>query len=233
MAKRGRKKKRKLIIIDDHTLVRDSLVRLINEERDLQVVDSSSSGEDLLASIEKNEPDLILLDIELPEQNGLALGRQILAAYPKQKLIFLTMHRHEEYALRGLRAGAAGYMLKTVEVEELLSGIRKVLDGDTYITQEISDRIARYVARNGSSQAYTNLSEREFQVLRGLATGKSCRELSDEFELSVKTIYTYRKRLLDKLNLENDIDLLRYVLRHNLLAGENEPLLIYNDTNQK
>jgi DNA-binding NarL/FixJ family response regulator len=124
-------------------------------------------------------------------------------------------------------------MLKTVEVEELLSGIRKVLDGDTYITQEISDRIARYVARNGSSQAYTNLSEREFQVLRGLATGKSCRELSDEFELSVKTIYTYRKRLLDKLNLENDIDLLRYVLRHNLLAGENEPLLIYNDTNQK
>ena len=226
MAKRGRKRKRKLIIIDDHTLVRDALVRLINEETDLQVVASSGEGDDLVTLVEKHTPDLVLLDIELPNNNGLSLGRSLLTTHPKQKLMFLTMHRHEEYALRGLRAGAAGYLLKTVEAEELLQAIRTVLEGDTYITREISDRIARYVARNGSSQAYTNLSEREFQVLRGLATGKSCRELSEEFDLSVKTIYTYRKRLLDKLNLENDIDLLRYVLRHNLLAGENEPMLM-------
>ncbi len=136
------------------------------------------------------------------------------------------MHRHEEYALRGLRAGATGYLLKTVEAEELLEAIRTVIEGETYITREILARIAVYTANNKHSQAYTNLSEREFQVLRGLATGKSCRELSDEFDLSVKTIYTYRKRLLDKLKLKNDIDLLRYVLRHNLLAGESEPMLM-------
>lgn len=225
-AKRGRKKKRRIVFVDDHTLVRDALVRLINDETDLQVVAESSDGTDLEELVEKHEPDLVLLDIELPNLNGLSLGKDLLQQYPRQKLMFLTMHRHEEYALRGLKAGATGYLLKTVDADELLRAIRDVLDGKTYITREISDKIAFYVANNGSNQAHTQLSEREFQVLRGLANGKSCRELSDEFELSVKTIYTYRKRLLDKLNLENDIDLLRYVLRNNLLAGENEPMLL-------
>ena len=213
-----------MIIVDDHTLVRDALERIINDESDLQVVASSGDGESLHSLVEKHSPDLVLLDIELPNSNGLALGRNLLTTYPKQKLMFLTMHRHEEYALRGLRAGAAGYLLKTVSANELIEAIRSILEGETYITREVSDRIARYVARNGNSQAYTNLSEREFQVLRGLAAGKSCQELSEEFELSVKTIYTYRKRLLDKLNLERDIDLLRYALRHNLLVGESEPI---------
>jgi DNA-binding NarL/FixJ family response regulator len=119
--------------------------------------------------------------------------------------------------------GAQGYLLKTSEGNELLDAIRAVSSGGTFITREISDRIARHVARNGGQQAFTQLSEREFQVLRGLALGKSCKELAEEFNLSVKTIYTYRTRLLEKLELKNDIDLLRYVLRHNLLSGDDEP----------
>lgn len=226
MAKKARKNSRTILFVDDHTLVREALVKIINAESDLEVVAVSSHGEDLEDLIKKHDPELVLLDIELPNSNGLTLGREVMINHPKIKLMYLTMHRHEEYALRALRTHAAGYMLKTVSTAEFLEGIRMVLDGQTYLTREISDRIARYVARNGSNQAYTNLSEREFQVLRGLAMGKSCRELSDEFELSVKTIYTYRNRLLDKLNLDNDIDLLRYALRHNLLAGENDPLMV-------
>lgn len=224
--KKGRKKLRKLIFVDDHTLVREALTLIINAEPDIQVAAVSSDGEDLEELIAKHDPDLVLMDIELPNSNGLTLGRDLKVNHPNIKLLYLTMHRHEEYALRALRTQADGYMLKTVGTAEFLQGIRMILDDETYLTREISDRIARYVARNGSNQAYTNLSEREFQVLRGLAMGRSCRELSDEFQLSVKTIYTYRNRLLDKLNLDNDIDLLRYALRHNLLAGENDPLMV-------
>lgn len=224
--KKGRKKLRKLIFVDDHTLVSEALTLIINAEPDIQVAAVSSDGEDLEELIAKHDPDLVLMDIELPNSNGLTLGRDLKVNHPNIKLLYLTMHRHEEYALRALRTQADGYMLKTVGTAEFLQGIRMILDDETYLTREISDRIARYVARNGSNQAYTNLSEREFQVLRGLAMGRSCRELSDEFQLSVKTIYTYRNRLLDKLNLDNDIDLLRYALRHNLLAGENDPLMV-------
>ncbi len=229
MAKRGRKKKAKVIVVDDHTLVRDSLVKIINESPDLQVVASTGKGEDLLPLVESHKPDVVLLDIELPDRNGLFLGRRLLSKYPSVKLIFLTVHRHEEYARRGLSIGARGYLMKTVNAEELLNFIRKVLEGKYAISPEISERLALYNARHKGENAYDELSTREFEVLKGLAEGKSCRELADEFELSVKTIYTYRKRLLDKLNLKNDIELLRYVLRHNLLTGENRPIKVENE----
>lgn len=224
MARRSKSDKKTVIVVDDHNLVRDAIVQMINSQKDLYVVAATGDGEELMGLINEHKPDLVLLDIELPTRSGLTVARDMFIRYPKQKLIFMTMHKHEEYALRGLRVGASGYVLKTSEGQELLEAIRAVIAGETYITRDISDRIARHVARNSGKQAYAQLSDREFQVLRGLAIGKSCKELSDEFDLSVKTIYTYRTRLLEKLDLKNDIDLLRYVLRHSLLTGEHDPL---------
>lgn len=222
MGRPGRTRKIRVMLVDDHTLFHEALKGLVNAEKDMQVVASAENGDDAQDVMNKYKPDVVLLDIELPDRSGLECARDLQMEYPKTNIVFLTMHKHEEYALRGLRAGAQGYLLKTCPPEELLNAIREVYNGETYITREISDRIARHVARNGGRQAFTQLSEREFQVLRGLALGKSCKELAEEFALSVKTIYTYRTRLLDKLELKNDIDLLRYVLRHNLLSGEEE-----------
>ncbi len=229
MAKRGRKKKFKVVVVDDHTLVRDSLVRIINESPDLQVVASTGKGEELMGLVETHKPDIVLLDIELPDRNGLFLGRKLLSKYKNVKLVFLTVHRHEEYARRGLSIGAKGFLMKTVTAEELLNALRRVLEGDYAISPEISQRLALYNAKHKGEHAYDELSTREFEVLKGLAEGKTCRELADEFDLSVKTIYTYRKRLLDKLNLKNDIELLRYVIRHNLLTGENRLMELDGD----
>jgi len=226
MAEKAKGKKMKVMVIDDHILVRDAVINLINADKDFQVVETSSTGAGVLDLAKKHAPEVVLMDIELPDTSGLKVAQELLAELPKLKVIFLTMHRHEEYALRGLRIGAQGYLLKTSDSAELLEALHQVAAGGTFITRDISDRIARHVARNGGKQAYTHLSDREFQVLRGLAMGKSCKELAEEFGLSVKTIYTYRTRLLEKLELKNDIDLLRYVLRHNLLAGEDSPVLL-------
>ena len=216
----------KVIVVDDHTLVREAIVRLIDSEKDLRVMAATGDGDAVQGLIKKHNPDVVLMDIELPAGSGLLVVRELLNDFPKLRVVFLTMHRHEEYALRGLRAGAQGHLLKTSQPHELPAALREVARGGTYITREVSDRIARHVARNGGKQAFSQLSDREFQVLRGLAMGKSCKELAEEFALSVKTIYTYRTRLLEKLELKNDIDLLRYVLRHDLLSGEDEPLPI-------
>ena len=228
MSDKAAKKKIRVVLVDDHTLVRDALIRLLESDKDIQVVAGGGTAAEAQSLVEKHKPDVLIMDIELPDQNGLVAGRDLLLENPKLNVIFLTMHHHEEYALRGLRAGAQGYLLKTSSPQELIEAVRSVSVGGTYITREISDRIARHVARNGGQHAFTQLSEREFQVLRGLAMGKSCKELAEEFALSVKTIYTYRTRLLEKLALKNDIDLLRYVLRHNLLAGEEEPMPLSN-----
>lgn len=214
----------RVLVVDDHTLVREAIINLVDAEDDLEVIAATDDADEALGMVGKMKPDVVILDIELLGRSGLVVGKEIHEEYPKSKLIFLTMHRHEEYALRGLRVGAQGYILKTSQPYELLEAVREVSKGGTYITREISDRIARHVARNGGRHAFTQLSEREFQVLCGLAMGRSCKELADQFMLSVKTIYTYRTRLLEKLELNNDIDLLRYVLRHNLLAGKEEGL---------
>lgn len=223
MTDKGVKKKIKVVLVDDHTLVREALVRLIDAEKDIQVVATSGDGDETAELIEKHKPDVVVLDIELPKRSGLSVAAELMEKNPKQKLILLTMHRHEEYALRGLRLGVQGYLLKSSDLSELLDAIRRVSDGGSFITREISDRIARHVARNGGNHAYEQLSDREFQVLRGLAQGKSCKELADEFNLSVKTIYTYRTRLLEKLELKNDIDILLYVQRHELMPADETP----------
>lgn len=217
-------KKVKVLVVDDHTLVRETMIQTINNEKDLMVVASTGDGSEVASLIKKNDPDVVLMDIELPSGSGLTLAQDLYEKFPKLQIVFVTMHRHEEYALRALRIGAQGYVLKTSTSAELVDALRSVAAGTTYIAREVSDRIARNVARNGGNQAYSQLSDREFQVLRGLATGLSCGELAKKFDLSVKTIYTYRTRLLEKLDVKNDIDLLRYVLRNNLLVGEDVPL---------
>lgn len=227
MAQRTNSSKQKtIIVVDDHTLVRDAVVQMINFSEDLTVVAATSDGRELIGLVKEHRPDLIILDIELPNKNGLALTKEITSQYPKQKILLLTMHQNEEYAIRGLKAGACGFILKTTNGEGLLEAIRDVLKGETYISEDVSGRIAKHHVRFDGKLAHSNLSEREFQVLRGIAMGKSCQELSEEFDLNVKTIYTYRTRILEKLNLDpkNDISLLQYALRHSLLVGEHAPL---------
>lgn len=224
--KKKAKSKKTIIVVDDHTLVRDAIVQMLNMSKDFEVIAATSDGSELLDLVKEHRPNLIILDIELPIKNGLTLTKEIIAAYPKQKILLLTMHNNEEYAIRGLKAGASGFILKTTDGLGLLGAINDVLRGETFISDGISGRIAKHHVRFDGREAHSNLSEREFQVLRGIAMGKSCQELSEEFDLNVKTIYTYRTRILEKLNLEpkNDVSLLRYALRHNLLVGEYAPL---------
>lgn len=211
----GRKADKRIIVVDGHTLVRDALVHLLNKTKGLRVVASSDKGADLDGLVEEHDPDLVLLSVELPDGSGITFGQELLS-HCDTKLMLIAMHRHEEYALRALRFGAHGYFLKTEDTDQLLEAIQQLLDGDTYISEEISARIAHYVSRFGEEGAYSSLSAREFTVLQGLAEGKTCKELAQRHTLSPKSIYGYRKRVFEKLGVQSEIELLRYVLRHKL-----------------
>ena len=212
--------KLRFLLADDHAVVREGARHIISStgEMDVEFVDVENARE-ALAAVRHQAFDLILLDVTMPGRSGLDIIAEMKAVQPKTPILVLSMHAEEQFAFRALRSGASGYLRKTGMSDELLKAVARLLEGGQYVSESFGECLARTIQQGGGIQspAHEALSEREFEVLRLLAIGKSGKEIAAELSLSFKTVSTYRARLLRKLNVSTNADLIRYALREGLI----------------
>jgi DNA-binding NarL/FixJ family response regulator len=208
----------RVIVVDDHPVVREGLKRIISESSELSIAAEASDGEEALQAVQNNPCDVVLLDITLPKRNGLEVLKQIRQLQPRIPILILSMHAEDEYAVRMLRAGASGYLNKESTPTNLITAIRKVVRGGKYVSTALAERLAFDLQADTDKPPHEILSDREFQVLCMLASGRTVSEIAAELKLSIKTISTYRVRVLEKLRLKNNSELTRYAIKTGLVA---------------
>ncbi|MCB9555031.1 MAG: response regulator transcription factor [Deltaproteobacteria bacterium] len=205
-------------LTDDHVLVREGLRRLLEEQHRFDVVGEAADGEQTLLLLRQLKPDVVLLDISMPNKDGIDTTREIVAEGLPTKVLILTMHADEHYASRALRAGAHGFILKDAKAEELVAAIEQVHAGGRYLPPELARAFAdRYLHDSGEQPSPRDLSRREREVLCLLAQGLTNREVADRLVISVKTVDSHRGNLLKKLNLRNNSDITRFAIQHGLV----------------
>ncbi len=209
----------RLLVVDDHTLVRDGLCRLLTVGGEVEVLGQAGTGAEAVQLCGALRPAVVLLDYNLPDMDGLESTRQILelGLLPPCRVLILTMYTSEEYAVRLIRAGASGFLAKSVPAEELMAAIRKVAAGGTYVSSCVMERLVACFGPPGDEAPEASLSDRELQVLVRLARGGATREVATALSLSISTVETYRGRLLQKLSLRTNSDLTRFAIRRGLI----------------
>lgn len=215
--------KTKILIADDHRLFRDGLRNMLSRQEDLEIVGETTNGPSTVRAVDELKPDLVLMDISMPELNGVEATRRIRSACSSVRIVMLSMHSDQRFVLESLRAGATGYLLKDCAFEELLQAIRSVMRNQTYLSQTIADSVVKdYInlARNTPTSAFSILSSREREVLQALAEGKSTKEIASQLKISVKTIETHRKQIMDKLDIHSIAELTKYAIREGLTPLE-------------
>lgn len=208
----------RVLIVDDHPVIRRGLREILSEEEGLEVGGEGSTAAEALQLVQGQHWDVVLLDITMPGRNGLEALRDIKAFRPELPVLMLSIHPEDQYAIRALKAGAAGYLTKESAPEELVRAIRKVVRGGRYITASLAERLAEEVGApaDRSRLPHELLSDREFQVLLELVRGKSVTAIAQELSLSVKTVSTYRTRILEKFGAHSTAELVRYAVEHKL-----------------
>jgi len=206
-----------IMIADDHSVVRRGIKQILSEETDLQVTGEASNSEEIFGQLDNINWDLLILDITMPGKSGLDILLDLKKMKPEMKVLILSMHPEEEIALRALKTGADGYLNKDSVPGELIRAIRKVTGGGKYISSNLAETLIFSTGKESSKQPHEELSEREFQVLCLLASGHSLTQIADKFSLSVKTISTYRSRILEKMNLKSNVDITHYAIKHKLV----------------
>ena len=207
----------KILIADDHTIFREGLKRILSESPDIVVADEARNGTEALRKVLNNDFDLVLLDISMPGISGLDVLKQIKNEKPKLPVLILSVYPEEQYAVRVLRAGAAGYLTKESALDELISAIRRIAQGRKYITSSLAERLATAVESDTDRPPHETLSDREYQVLLLIASGKAVKQIAEELYLSEKTISTYRSRILEKMSMKTNAELTHYTIKHHLL----------------
>jgi len=210
-------KKISVAIADDHELIRVGLRSIIDNLPDIELLFEAKTGREALSLCRKHKPDILVLDFSLPEMDGLEVTKHITAADIKTKVLILTMHDNVEYATRVIKAGAYGFMVKGASSDELPAAIRKIAGGGTWLPASISEKIIFSQYRTFDKADASGLSDRELQVLKQLAAGKTLSEIGDDLGISMKTVETYKSRMLTKLNLRNVADLTRFAIRHGFI----------------
>jgi two-component system, NarL family, invasion response regulator UvrY len=208
----------KILIVDDHPIVRAGIKQILAETSDMVAADEAGSGQEVLHLIQKKNYDVILLDISMPGRSGLEVLKDLKKEKPKTPVLILSIYPEEQYAIRALRAGAAGYLTKSSAPNELVSAIRKISSGGRYITEALAEKLASYFATDLKKPLQETLSDREYQVMLMIAAGKTVTEIAGELCLSVKTISTYRTHILEKMYLKNNSEIARYALQNDLLC---------------
>ena len=205
-----------ILIVDDHTIVREGIKRIINDVSDMSIRDEASSGKEALNLIKDNNYDLVLMDISMPILNGIQTLKIIQKEHKKLPVLMLSMHSEDQYAIRSMKAGASGYMTKETVSQDLVLAIRKITSGRKYITKEVAELLATDIYHNEDKEPHEILSDREFQILKLIGDGKTTSEIAQELIISPKTVSTYRSRILDKMNMGNNSDLVKYIILHDL-----------------
>jgi two-component system, NarL family, invasion response regulator UvrY len=207
----------KILIADDHAVVRAGIRQYLEAEPSIREIGEAASGHDTLEQLRAREWDLVLLDIFMPDQSGLDILRHIQTDYPKVRVLILSGLPEKQYAVSVLRAGASGYLPKESAPEDLIKAVQTVLAGRRYVSPEVAELLVAGMDKDPGSQQHERLSAREFQVLSKLASGRAVSEIAEELQLSVKTVSTYRSRVLEKMGLKTNADLTSYALRHGLI----------------
>jgi len=210
----------RILVVDDHAVVREGLCRLLDGEDNIEVIGQAGTGKEALEIYERLKPEVVLLDYSLPDMDGLEATSRIIHLKTGARILILTMHASEEYAIRLLRAGAAGFVVKGASPEELLTAVRKVARGESYVSSSVLEKMVGRMGQSGTDLPESALSDREIQVLVRLARGTTTREISEELHLSISTVETYRSRILEKLVLRNNSDLTRFAIRRGLVDLE-------------
>jgi two-component system invasion response regulator UvrY len=207
----------RILIVDDHVIIRKGLKQILADAFSKAVFGEANNGSDALAEIEKQQWDVVLLDITMPGKSGLDVLQQIVNAQPNLAVLVLSMHPEDQYAVRVLKSGAAGYVTKNNASEEVVGAVQKVLAGGKYVSATRAEKLACNLNMPATKSPHETLSEREYQVMRFIAQGKSVKEIGFELSLSVKTISTYRTRILEKMKLKTNADIIRYAVHEQLV----------------
>lgn len=206
----------RVLVVDDHAVVREGLKRILAEAGDITVVGEAVSEEQALHEAGKHNCDVVVTDITLPGRGGLELLKDLKRNHPRVPVLILSVHAEEQFALRALKAGAAGYLTKETAPDELVLAIRKVAKGGRYVSTAVAEQLASRLGPDPELPPHQRLSDREFQVLTMIAQGKTLRGTADELSLSIKTVSTYRVRLLEKLGLSSTAEIIAYAIRNRL-----------------
>jgi len=207
----------RILIADDHPLVRQGLKQLLAAEPDMEVVGEAKNADETLELARSLEWDVLILDYSMPGGNGLVVLKEIKRSYPRRPVLILSMHPEDSIAISVLRAGAAGYINKECASEELTVAIRKAVSGGKYVSTSLAEKLALELEDGTRARPHESLSDREYRVMWMIASGKSITHIAEELFLSPNTISTYRIRILKKLKLEHNADLVRYAIKHRLM----------------
>lgn len=208
----------KVLLADDHSIVRAGLRRIVEESGEMHVVAEAADGREAIRLVKKTAPDVAVIDISMPGLDGLEVIGRLQALQPKLPILVLTMHEEGQYVVRAIQAGAMGYLTKQSAPELLVKAIHKIYEGQRYITDEAAESLALRVAKGSIGKSrLDSLSMRELQVLRRLALGHTNREIASAYHISIKTVDTYRARLLNKLGLRNNAELSRFAIQNRLI----------------
>jgi len=207
----------KILIADDHAVVRKGLKQILAETSDIVAADEAKNGQEVLEKVRKSDYDIVMLDISMPGRSGIEILKQLKDEKPEVLVLVLSMHPEEQYAVRALRAGASGYLTKDSAPEELISALRIISQGRKYITTSLAEKLAFDLEIDTEKPLHETLSDREYEVMCKIASGKTIKEIAEELFLSIKTISTYRSRILEKMGMKNNTQLVHYALKNRLL----------------
>jgi len=207
----------RVFIVDDHEVVREGLRTVLKKDPAMSIVGMSEDTVDLVKKLKKAQADVVILDISMPNRSGLDALKDLRQLYPKTRVLILSMHPEERFAVRAFRAGASGYLNKQTAGEELIKAIQRIKSDRKYVSAGLAEQLAEELDHKSSSQLHTDLSDREFDVMRLIAMGEAASDIAKKLHLSVNTVSTYRTRILEKMRVKTTAELTRYALEHRLI----------------
>lgn len=208
----------RIILVDDHELIREGLKKVIAKESDIDVIGEAQNADEMFEILSKNKIDIVILDITLPGRSGLDLISEIKTHYPDTRILILSMHPEDRFAVRALRAGAFGFITKGTASKILIEALRKIADGRKYITPTLAEHLALELDVDHDKPLHENLSNREFEVMRLIAEGKSVSEIAEMLFISVNTVTSYRSRIMEKMKMKTNAEIIRYAIEQNLIT---------------
>ena len=211
-------KKIRILIADDHPIVREGYKKILTSQPDMDVTGEAGNGQEVLDLIQKKDFELILLDISMPGRSGLEILKELKGRKPHLPVMILSIYPEEQYAVRAFRDGASGYLTKASTPKELISAIRKVSQGGRYVTEALAEKLTYFLHGDADKVPHEKLSDREYQVMLLIASGKTVTQIADELCLSVKTISTYRRHILEKMQFTTNAEITMYAIQNKLLG---------------
>lgn len=207
----------KILIADDHAIVREGLKQIVAEETDMKVTGEAANANELFKLLDNDSWGIVVLDINMPGKSGLEALKEMKTRNIKVPVLILSMFSEDQYGLRAIKAGAAGYLKKVSAPTDLVSAIRKIVGGGKYISPTLAEKLADNVDVNNKKSLHQNLSDREYQIMCFISLGKSAEEIAEELAISIHTVYSYRNRILEKMHLKSNVELTQYAIQHKLI----------------